>query len=71
MEPGFRFLARPQVGKLVVACRWLSVDSTEPLKTVCTGFLCPPYYQSVKIIKKIIKKEYYFGKVMTNTLVYY
>ena len=29
-EAGVRFLARPQVGKLVVACRWLAVYSTEP-----------------------------------------
>ena len=29
-EPGVRFLARPQVGKLVVACRWSAVYSTEP-----------------------------------------
>ena len=25
-----RFMALPQVGKLVVACRWLAVYSTEP-----------------------------------------
>ena len=36
-----RFPARPQVGKLVVACRWSIVYSTEPWPTVCTGFLCP------------------------------
>ena len=29
-EDGVRFLARPQVGKLVVACCWLAVYSTEP-----------------------------------------
>ena len=29
-EGGVRFLARPQVGKLVVACRWSAVYSTEP-----------------------------------------
>ena len=29
-EAGVRFPARPQVGKLVVACRWLAVYSTEP-----------------------------------------
>ena len=29
-EAGVRFLARPQVGKLVVACRWSAVYSTEP-----------------------------------------
>ena len=28
-EAGFRFPARPQVGKLVVACRWSAVYSTE------------------------------------------
>ena len=29
-EAGVRFPAPPQVGKLVVACRWLAVYSTEP-----------------------------------------
>ena len=29
-EIGVRFLAQTQVGKLVVACRWLAVYSTEP-----------------------------------------
>ena len=29
-ETGVRFPARPQVGKLVVACRWSAVYSTEP-----------------------------------------
>ena len=29
-EAGVRFPARPQVGKLVVACRWSAVYSTEP-----------------------------------------
>ena len=29
-EAGVRFLAEPQVRKLVVACRWLAVYSTEP-----------------------------------------
>ena len=29
-EAGVRFLARPEVGKLVVACRWSAVYSTEP-----------------------------------------
>ena len=29
-EAGVLFLARPQVGKLVVACRWSVVYSTEP-----------------------------------------
>ena len=29
-EAGVLFPARPQVGKLVVACRWLAVYSTEP-----------------------------------------
>ena len=29
-EVGVRFLAWPQVGKLVVACRWSVVYSTEP-----------------------------------------
>ena len=45
-EAGVRFPARPQVGKLVVACRWLAVYSTEPRRTVCTGFLCPSNYPS-------------------------
>ena len=29
-EAGVRSPSRPQVGKLVVACRWLAVYSTEP-----------------------------------------
>ena len=29
-ESGVRFRAQPQVGKLVVPCRWLAVYSTEP-----------------------------------------
>ena len=29
-EARVQFLARPQVGKLVVACRWSAVYSTEP-----------------------------------------
>ena len=29
-EAGVQFLARPQVGKLVVACHWLAVYSTQP-----------------------------------------
>ena len=29
-EAGVRFMALSQVGKLVVACRWLAVYSTEP-----------------------------------------
>ena len=29
-EAGVGFLALPQVGKLVVACRWSAVYSTEP-----------------------------------------
>ena len=29
-EAGVRFPARPQVGNLVVACRWSTVYSTEP-----------------------------------------
>ena len=29
-EAGVRSPARPQVGKLVVACRWSAVYSTEP-----------------------------------------
>ena len=29
-EAGVRFPARPEVGKLVVACRWSAVYSTEP-----------------------------------------
>ena len=43
-EAGVRFPARPQVGKLVVACCWSAVYSTEPRLTVCTGFLCPQNY---------------------------
>ena len=45
-EAGVQFQARPQVGKLVVACRWSAVYSTEPWPTVCTGFLCPSDYLS-------------------------
>ena len=45
-EIGVRFPARPQVGKLVVACRWSAVYSIEPWRTVCTGFLCPSNYPS-------------------------
>ena len=45
-EIGVRFLAQPQVGKLVVACRWPPVYSTEPWPTVCAGFLCPSNYLS-------------------------
>ena len=33
---GVRFPARPQVGKLAVACRWLAIYITEPWPTVCT-----------------------------------
>ena len=40
-EAGVWFPARSQVGKLVVACRWSAVYSTEPSRTVYTGFLCP------------------------------
>ena len=29
-EMGVRFQAQPQAGKLVVACRWSAVYSTEP-----------------------------------------
>ena len=29
-EAGVRFRVRPQVGKLVVACRWSAIYSTEP-----------------------------------------
>ena len=43
-EARVRFPTQPQVGKLVVAYRWLAVYSTEPLGTVCTGFLCPYNY---------------------------
>ena len=32
--------------KLVVACRWSAVYSTEPWWTACTGFLCPSNYPS-------------------------
>ena len=45
-EAGVRVPAWPQVGKLVVACRWSAVYSTEPQETVCTGFLCPSNYPS-------------------------
>ena len=45
-EAGVRFPAWPQVGKLVVACRWSAVYSTEPCWTVCTGFLYPSNYPS-------------------------
>ena len=45
-EAGVRFPAWPQVGKLVVACRWSAVYSTECWSTVCTGFLCPSNYPS-------------------------
>ena len=45
-EAGVHFPTRPQVGKLVVACRWSAVYSTEPWRTVCTGFLCPSNYPS-------------------------
>ena len=45
-EAGVRFPARPQVGNLVVACRWLAVYRTEPWRTVCTGFLFPSNYPS-------------------------
>ena len=45
-EARVRFPAWPQVGKLVVACRWSTVYSTEPWPTVCTGFLCPSNYPS-------------------------
>ena len=31
-EAGVRFPAWPQVGKLVVACRWSEVYSTEPFQ---------------------------------------
>ena len=45
-EVRVRFPAQPQVGKLVVACRWLAIYSTEPWQTVCTGFLYPSNYPS-------------------------
>ena len=45
-EAGVQFPARPQVGKLVVACRLSAVYSTELWRTVCTGFLCPSNYPS-------------------------
>ena len=41
-----QFPVRPQVGKLVVACRGSAVYSTEPWPAVCTGFLCPSNYLS-------------------------
>ena len=34
-EAGVRFLAQPQVGKLVVACRWSAVYSTEVVYIEC------------------------------------
>ena len=43
-EAGVWFPARPQMGKLVVACHWSAVYSTQPLPTVCTGVLCPANY---------------------------
>ena len=45
-EAEVRFPARPQVGKLVVACCWSAVYSTETWRTVCTGFLRPSNYPS-------------------------
>ena len=45
-EAGVLFPARPQVGKLIVACRWSAVYNTELWRTVCTGFLCPTNYPS-------------------------
>ena len=36
----------PYVGKLGVAYQWSTIYSTEPLQTVCTGFLCPQNYSS-------------------------
>ena len=41
-EAGVRFLARPQVGKLVVACRWSAVYSTEPDKLYVLVSSAPP-----------------------------
>ena len=41
-EAGVRFPTQSQVGMLVVAFLWLTVYSTEPCPTVCTGFLCSP-----------------------------
>ena len=45
-EAGVWFSAQPEEGKLVVACRWSAVYSTEPWRTVCTGFLRPYNYPS-------------------------
>ena len=45
-DVGVRFPGLPQVGKLVVACHWSAVYSTEPWPTVCTDFLCPSNYPS-------------------------
>ena len=45
-EAGVQFPAQPQVGKLVAASRWSAVYSTQPFRTVCTGFLCPSNYPS-------------------------
>ena len=45
-EDGVLSPSWPQVGKLVVPCRWSAVYSTEPLRTVCTDFLCPSNYPS-------------------------
>ena len=41
-EIGILILVCPQVGKLVVACHWSVFSNTEPLSTVCTGFLHLP-----------------------------
>ena len=40
-EPGVRSPARPQVGKLVVACRWSAVYSTEKLMNCMYWFPLP------------------------------
>ena len=40
-EAGVRFLAWPQVGKLVVACRWSAVYSTDPLTNCMYWFPLP------------------------------
>ena len=82
-EAGVRFPAWPQVGKLVVACRWSAVYSTEPWQTVCTGFFCPSNYPSwydlysvksdvkLQINKKIFQvlRQHYTGHITLGSFV--
>ena len=67
-EAGVRFPAWPQVGKLVVACHWSAVYSTEPWQTICTGFLCPSNYPSwydLYSVKRDIKPQ--INKLIAET----